>query len=265
MANVKRETLKSKRESPLYNKAFTPCGNGKLLDYDNPETGEKIRYAQINTRPIKDCPFRSKGCEAVCYACKGNHMFPSVQKSREESYEGTRRADYEESMTYTIRTEKGTKRYFDATMYIRTHEAGDFYSFQYLRKSLHTWKQFTPNDHIEFKFYTKSFPFFLMLTKEEKDILRRLMKDGIVTIMLSVDDTTSPEQWKAYHKMREEFPLCNTYYCTEFPEKVPHDHICDCANCAKCGKCNKATGIVIVVKIHSASKADMEVYRACAK
>ena len=257
----KKETLKSRRESPLYNRAFAPYGNGKLLDYDNPETGEKIRYAQINTRPIKDCPFRSKGCEAVCYACKGNHCFPSVKKSRSVSYEETRRADYTESITYTIRTEKTSARYRDAVMFIRTHEAGDFYSLQYLRKSLYAWNNFTPDDDVQFKFYTKSFPFFLMLTEDEKSILRRLMETGIVTIMLSVDDTTSPEQWEAYHKMREEFPLCNTYHCTEHPEKIKYDHLCECSNCGKCGKCNKATGLYIVVIIHSASKADMKVYR----
>lgn len=259
---AKRETLKSKRNNPLYNRAFIPHGNGKLLDYDNDETGEKIRYAQINTRPIKDCPFRSAGCEAVCYACKGNHNFPSVKQSRETAYAETRRADYTESIVYTIKTEKESARYKDVTMYVRTHESGDFYSMQYLRKSLRAWEQFTPADAVQFKFYTKSFPFFLMLTEEEKNTLRRLMESGIVVIMLSVDDTTTPEQWKAYDEMRKQFPLCNTYACTEFPERMKYDHLCDCANCAKCGKCNKATGIVIVVKIHSASNADMEVYRA---
>lgn len=258
----KKETLKNRRENPLYTPAFTNHGNGKLLDYDNPETGECFRYAQINVRAIEDCPFRSKGCEAVCYACKGNHCFPSVKDSRQKSYMETRRDDYPEAMIYTIRTEKMSARYKDSTMLVRVHESGDFYSVQYLRKNLKIWQAFSPVDRVEFKFYTKSFPFFLMLTKEEKETLRELIRTGIVVINLSVDDTTSKEQWKAYHKMREEFPLCNTYYFTEHVENVEHDSVCDCMNCAKCGQCNTSTGKVIVVKIHSASRSDMETYRA---
>ena len=57
-------------------------------------------------------------------------------------------------------------------------------------------------------------------------------------------------------------PEANTYYCTEHVDDVEHDNVCDCANCAKCGTCNKGTGKRTVVKIHSASNADMDVYRA---
>ena len=80
------KTLKEKRNSPFYLRSLILHGNNKLLDFDNPETGEKIRYAQFNQRPIVDCPFRSKGCELVCYATKGNHCFPSVKESREKSH-----------------------------------------------------------------------------------------------------------------------------------------------------------------------------------
>ena len=75
-----KQSLKTLRADALYLDGMILHGNGKLLDFDNPETGEKIRYAQWNTRAVKDCPFRSKGCEADCYATKGNHVFPSVKK-----------------------------------------------------------------------------------------------------------------------------------------------------------------------------------------
>ena len=169
---MKKQSLKSMRADALYLDGIILHGNGKLLDFDNPETGERIRYAQWNTRAIKDCPFRSKGCEAVCYATKGNHVFPSVKQSRGKSFEQTKRADFSEAMIYTIHTEKQSKRYADAEMRMRIHESGDFYSVQYLRKWVKVWGAFHTGDGVAFTLYTKSFPFFLMLTPDELKVIR---------------------------------------------------------------------------------------------
>lgn len=257
---MKKQSLKSMRADARYLDGMILHGNGKLLDYDNPETGEKIRYAQWNTRAIKDCPFRSAGCEVVCYATKGNHVFPSVKQSREKSFEQTKRHDFTDAMVYTIHTEKQSKRYADAEMRIRIHESGDFYSVQYLRKWVYVWNKFHSGDGVAFTLYTKSFPFFLMLTPEQIQIIREAMEDGILAINLSVDDTTTPEQWRAMFAVLALFPKANIYRITE--KFTDDDDQCDCADCAKCGACNKATGGHKVVKLHSASKEDVAVYDA---
>lgn len=247
------------KSNSLFTSALIPHGNGKLLDYDNPETGERIRYAQFNTRAILDCPFRSAGCESVCYATKGNHQFPSVKTSREKSYEVSKEDNFSERMIYTIRYHMNTKRYKDNIMLIRIHESGDFYSVQYLRKWVETWKTFESSDSVRFVFYTKSFRFFLMLAEEEKETIRNMMKTGKLSINLSIDDTTTKEQLVRYLEMIKEFPLCNTYRVTE--KVTETDDKCDCADCAKCGACNKAQGKEKVVEIHSASNADLDKYR----
>lgn len=257
---MKKQSLKSMRANALYLDGIILHGNGKLLDFDNPETGERIRYSQWNTRAIYDCPFRSAGCEVVCYATKGNHVFTSVKQSREKSFEQTKRADFSDAMVYTIHTEKQSKRYADAEMRMRIHESGDFYSIQYLRKWVNVWKQFHSGEGVAFTLYTKSFPFFLMLTKEEIGIIRRAMDEGILAINLSVDDTTTPEQWRAMFAVLALLPKANVYRITE--QFTDDDDQCDCANCAKCGACNKATGGHKVVKLHSASKEDVAVYDA---
>ena len=250
--------MKMTKTNPLFSSALIPHGNGKLLDFDNNETGEKIRYAQFNTRAILDCPFRSKGCEIVCYATKGNHQFPSVKDSRSRSYEESKKEDFPLRIAYTIRYHLTTKRYKGTIMVIRIHESGDFYSLQYLRKWIQIWKDLE-DENVRFVFYTKSFPFFLMLTEEEKESIRRMMKAGKLSMNLSIDDTTNKRQKMAYLDMLKEFPLANTYRVTE---KVSEkDDKCDCENCAKCGACNKATGKEKVVEIHSASNADKEEYR----
>ena len=254
-------TIKEMRNNPLYTTALQTSGNGKLLDYDDDENEIAYRYAQVNVRAVIDCPFRSKGCESVCYATKGNHVFRSVKESRSRSYNETKRNDFSEAMVYTIKTEKLTARYKNAVMIVRIHESGDFYSLQYLKKWVKVWKAFENDNSIVFVFYTKSFPFFLMLTEEEKETIRRLQKSGRLSINLSLDDTTNQSQRIAYLDMIATYPLCNTYYCTEDVNQVEHDNVCDCADCAKCGACNKSTGKKTVVKIHSASKTDMKKYR----
>lgn len=250
--------MKMTKSNPLFTSALIPHGNGKLTDYDNPETGEKFRYAQFNTRAILDCPFRSAGCEAVCYATKGNHQFPSVKESRSRSFEESKRDDFTKRMAYTIRYHLTTKRFNGTTMIIRIHESGDFYSVQYLKKWVKIWKSMEA-EPVLFVFYTKSFQFFLMLTEEEKNIIRRMMKALKLAMNLSVDDTTSTRQRMAYLEMVKQFPLANTYRVTE--TATDGDDKCDCADCAKCGACNKATGKEKVVEIHSASNADKEIYR----
>ena len=248
------------KTNELFTSSLLPTGNGKLLDYDD-ENGTKFRYAQFNTRPVIDCPFRSAGCESVCYATKGNHKFPSVKDSRSRSFLESKREDFSARIAYTIKYHMTTKRYRDAVMLLRIHESGDFYSVQYLRKWVAIWKEFKEAKNIKFIFYTKSFPFFLMLDEEETSLVREMMRNGTISINLSLDDTTSRNQKIAYLEMLKKFPLCNTYYCTEDVESVPHNNVCDCADCAKCGKCNTARAEKTVVKIHSAGKADMEEYR----
>lgn len=248
---------KMTKSNPLFTPSLIPHGNGKLLDYDDVESCISYRYAQFNTRAIKDCPFRSAGCEAVCYATKGNHQFPSVKKSRDRSYEESKKEDFSLRMEYTVRYHLNTKRFKGTVMILRIHESGDFYSVQYLRKWIEIWKNLA-NESVLFVFYTKSFQFFLMLTEEEKNIIRNMMKAGKLSMNLSIDDTTTKEQMIAYLKMQKEFPLTNTYRVTK--KVSAGDDKCDCANCAKCGACNKATGKEKVVEIHSASNADIDEY-----
>lgn len=259
---MEKISLTEMRKNPLYLSSIILHGNGKLLDYDNAETGEKIRYAQFNTRAVIDCPFRSSGCEAVCYATKGNHVFPSVKHSREKSFTDSKRTDFAEAMVYTLHVEKQSKRYKDATMLVRIHESGDFYSLQYLKKWVKVFGWYNQEQEgIKFVLYTKSFAFFNKLSTAEKWFVNHALQSGVLSVNLSLDDTTTKEQRERYLECITTFPLMNTYYCTEHVENVEHNNVCDCADCAKCGKCNHGTGEKTVVKIHSASNADMEVYR----
>ena len=250
------------KKSQLFTEGLLPKGNAKLVDFDDEKTGISYRYAQFNTRAVIDCPFRSAGCEKICYATKGNHIYTSVKESRINSHAESLREDFSEAMCYTIHYYmNNTKRYRGNVMIVRIHESGDFYSVQYLRKWIKIWVEMMQEDGVVFVLYTKSFPFFLMLAEEEKEVIRSAMRAGKLSINCSIDDTTSPEQFRAFLQMRKEFPQVNVYTCTEKTEGIPEDNVCTCADCAQCGKCNTPAGRETFVKIHSASKADMVEYR----
>ena len=262
MSKQKKITLSFLRNDERFTSSLILKGNGKLKDFDNPETGERFRYAQFNLLPIVTCPFRSTGCETICYATKGNHRFSSVMESRKKATEFSKLPDFAERMIYTIGTEMTSGRYFNNIMLVRVHESGDFYSIQYLRKWVSIWSHYLGMESgVRFIMYTKSFPFFNRLTETEKLVVNTALKSGLIAISASMDDTTSPEQKLAYLEFIKNFPRANTYFCTEHPETVKHNNVCDCADCARCGHCNRSTGETNVVKIHSASKSDMETYR----
>ena len=259
---MKKQSIKEQKENALFTPALIPSGNDKLKDFDNMETGERFRYAQVNTLARECCPWATEGCKAVCYATKGRHNCSNVKDSRTRSFEETKRADFAESLLYTMNVYKQTKRYAENIMLFRIHESGDFYNMEYLLKWTKIWRETEGDMNTRYVFYTKSFPLFLKLNDDDRALLNRMMEGGQLSMNLSVDDTTSPAQWKKYVAMRKAYPLANTYTCTEDPDSVEHDNICDCADCAKCGGCNTAKGKTNVVKIHSASKKDMEKYRA---
>ena len=111
-------SIKELRNNPLYTSALVLHGNNKLLDFDDDDNNISYRYAQVNTIPVKCCPFATEGCKAVCYATKGNHQFPSVKESREKAYKETLRKDFTEALCYTIKIEMNTKRYKGKVMII---------------------------------------------------------------------------------------------------------------------------------------------------
>ena len=260
---MKKETLKELRGNDKYINSFICKGNTKLLDFDNPENGEKIRYAQFSTRPLLDCPFKSAGCSIVCYATKGLHNFPSVKENRKAAKVETEKADFSENMIFTIETEFKSARYNGNHMMLRLHESGDFYSLAYLEKWVDVFSHFLDNseNNLTVCFYTKSFQYFLDIDDSKAETINKCLAKNVVAISFSVDDTTDKEQIARLAKLLKRFPLANVYYCTENVETVKHDSVCDCADCAKCAKCTKTSGKTTVVKIHSANEKQMKQYR----
>lgn len=170
-------SMAEKRANELYCDAFQTYGNDKLKDYYNEETGIFYKYAQFNTIAGFCCPYASAGCMIACYAKGGLHKMPSVKQSREKSYKASLDVRFAEKMVYTIEVELTSRRYNGNVMIIRIHESGDFYSLEYLKKWVKIFSAFN-DGRVNFCFYTKSFRYFLQLSEEEKEIIRRGMESG---------------------------------------------------------------------------------------
>lgn len=244
-------TLKTLKASVLFLISFLFHGNKKLADYDNPETGESFRYAQFNLPAKKTCPYASRDCKRFCYA-RRDERYKSVRLNRARSLAASKCDNFAAAMVYTIRVAFMTARYKTATMILRIHESGDFYSLEYLKKWIAVFSEFMNAENIIFCFYTKCFEYLLNLSETEKEIFKAATETGLVSCSLSLDKSTTPEQLAKAMKCKELFPAVNIYFA--IPENeidtIEHDSICDCADCAKCGKCVHANGKVIACAIH---------------
>ena len=246
-----KNTIKSMKACVLFLISFLFHGNKKLTDYDNPETGEKFRYAQWNLPAKRTCPFASRDCKKFCYA-RRDERYKSVRLNRERSLKATKSDNFSRAMIYTIKVAFMTARYKTATMILRIHESGDFYNLEYLKKWIDVFDEFIGAGNIIFCFYTKCFDYLLNLSGYEKAVFKVATETGLVSCSLSLDKSTSPEQIARAMKVKELFPAVNIYYA--IPENeidtIEHDSICDCADCAKCGKCVHADGKTIACAIH---------------
>ena len=90
----------------------------------------KLKKAEYNTvnfgiPALKTCPEADK-CKEFCYATKGAFIWPVVKAAYEYRYQQTRKADFIEVATNTLKKKRAT--------HVRIHDSGDFYNKEYLYK-----------------------------------------------------------------------------------------------------------------------------------
>lgn len=108
--------------------------------------------AFLSQNGTKICPNAGQ-CAKWCYAKQGTYNFSNVKRKHESNFEATRQNDF----INRIVSEISTKRRIDA---VRIHDAGDFYSLEYLYKWLTLAKL---HENIIFYAYTKQIRMFKSL------------------------------------------------------------------------------------------------------
>lgn len=90
----------------------------------------KLKKAEFKTvnfgiPALKTCPEADK-CKSFCYATKGAFTYPVVKAAYEYRYQATRKANFIEVATSTLKKKRAT--------HVRIHDSGDFYNKEYLYK-----------------------------------------------------------------------------------------------------------------------------------
>ncbi|MBK1611761.1 GP88 family protein [Bacillus cereus] len=134
-------------------------GNKKLKD------SKVVAFYQWNITSVVSCPFRTEMCEKSCYALKAEKMYPTVNTRRAMNLEFSKTSEFVSAMIEQIEFELARKKNKGKTVFFRIHEAGDFYSYEYLLKWHEIAKHFKGNRGIVFMAYTKSLPFVKTLYK----------------------------------------------------------------------------------------------------
>ena len=125
----------------------------KIFNFNIPAYNDK-RTGKVT------CPFAVKkivdnvkiGCGWYCYADKNFYKFSNVQNGLSNKYQATKNKSFVDDVIKELNSKRTTKQ-----IYVRIHDAGDFYSPAYLDK----WVDIaTALPHIRFYAYTKSHDFF---------------------------------------------------------------------------------------------------------
>jgi Gene product 88 len=157
------------------------AGNKKLNDT------KAVSFYQWNITSVISCPFRTDMCEKACYALKAEKMYPTVASRRISNLEFSKSAEFVNTMIDQIEFELARKKNAGKTIFFRIHEAGDFYSYEYLAKWHEIASHFKGNRRIVFMAYTKSLPFV-------KTLYKNVGKQNVnITFKSSIWEDTKPK------------------------------------------------------------------------
>ena len=232
-AEMKENKAKCRKTELMVSFSYS---NAKLKDTKD------VGFIQWNIPAVETCPWRTKHCEADCYALKCER-YTSCRNRRQMHYEVSKREDFVEIMTKQIEYELNRKKYQNKTIFFRIHESGDFYNYEYLVK----WYQITKNfvgRNIIFEAYTKSLPLFDKLYREYG------RENVNIKVLSSIWADTKPEMIKMTKKLDlKVYTAIEGEKMDEFLRKYSTFEKCDCENCGKCKKCY-CDNIDLVVEVH---------------
>lgn len=106
---------------------------------------------------IRTCP-NAGICAAGCYARSGTYVFSNVKSAHEAKLELTQKPEFVQLMISEIET--WLKKRNVSKLYVRIHDAGDFYSVSYWVKWKAIMSHFEKNDRVKFYVYTKQVKMF---------------------------------------------------------------------------------------------------------
>ena len=207
-------------------------GNIKLMGTD------KIRFLTWSIPPKITCPFKTNLCEYLCYAALEELRYPNVKNSRVRNLYESQKQYFVRDMIKLISYNLQRPKYKDKILYLRIHEAGDFYSLSYQK----CWElialYFKDNKRIYFQAYTKSLPFLKLID----------LNNSNIKYVFSIMDDTQQKQIDEADQLH-----LTTFKALHQTKITSDDNVCP-GVCGPCVKCYKGEQQNIIVALHGARK-----------
>jgi hypothetical protein len=151
--------------------------NFNIPAFEDPQTGKRT------------CPWAGD-CAALCYARKGRYRFGNVQSSLAKKYYATKQDDFVDIMIGHIEKSKAD--------YVRIHDAGDYYSPEYVDKWMAIIHHFRGEKRLYS--YTKSLPFFMERDLPENfDVIYSM--GGKLDHLIDVEKHRHSKMYDTYEQM----------------------------------------------------------------
>jgi len=148
------------------------------------KTSNELRTVYNFTLPaVQTCPSAGT-CKKNCFATKGAYSWPMVQNKHNQNWFATKEPNFVELMTKEIQVKAKTAKRQNKQLVIRIHDAGDFYSLEYLLKWFHIVLQFP---EVQFYCYTKSVSLFKRLNRTPVNLLVNYSFGGLLDGLIDTD------------------------------------------------------------------------------
>lgn len=221
------------------------------------EYGEYIpstAWLIFNINAVTTCPFRTKMCggyergerrynddgtikTGVCYAARPEWYYPTVLPARRKNLLASLSDNFVPMMTAIIlRRAKSVKK---ERLIVRIHEAGDFYSREYMLKWLEIARNCADCVKVVFWAYTKSFEYFDGVELPSNFKLRASIFPDTKGSQLEI---IRRNKWPVYHVVPS-LDKKHAFYGGVIRE-------CRCKDCADCNQCGDMSIADIACKEH---------------
>ena len=201
-------------------------GNRKL------KPTKSVKFLIFNLPAVKSCPNATPECIKNCYA-KRIERYDTPRYCRLRNYLLSLESWFDRLAICEIRLHLNTRGFKNADfIFVRIHESGDFYSFEYVLKWVNIARAFIEDRRVYFGLYTKSFSFFMSVDiPHNMTPSASLWNDTPETDRAMIADLVA-RGWQVYSADTAE-------RIAERKKNGERFHVCTCADCGKCAYCYK--------------------------
>lgn len=166
--------------------------NSKMTKTSN----DKYTVFNFTLPAVQTCPSAGQ-CKQGCFATKGAYVWPVVRAKHQSNLDATKSESFVDLMSREITVKLKSANRTGKRLVIRIHDAGDFYSPQYLMKWIQVIDSFPS---VQFYCYTKSVALFKRLNSIPANLIVNYSFGGLLDKLI---DTTKDKHVHIFGNEKE--------------------------------------------------------------